>query len=689
MEEPPEPEGSLTAFEIAERNHAAGWPGQIPLPTGRKAPVPTGVTGYEGQDWPLDKVRRKMKRHGFDNLAVRMPRGEQFDVIAIDIDDYEHGGKVKTGGQTIKKLERTLGTLPLQRTWKITSRGDDAISGKYLFRVPAGTKLVTRLPDVEIIQWFHRYVMTYPSTNGDDGGRPVRLWSPGSDRRLVEVLPPPSKLPKLPEAWVQHLADGAGFRESLRVNGEQVQQFYDGLPAGEPCRAVNDALETALEACHGASRHDGVLPRVLDLLRRGEQGHSGVPEAMERLRYEFITAVSNRSDDRVAEDEFGRMVLGHQGVGQILAKPTPEEKRGCKCDRPPESLPGEDDEPSWMPKDLTAILDGTHKPLEPTVLARTDGRCMFYPGKIHWVSGESESGKSWLCIQAAVEVIRAGGRVMYVDYEDDGPETVRRFQSLGLSRDQILNQLDYINPDARPDSNDERAQWQFLLTREGGYGLVVIDAVTEALSIEGKSSNDNDEIASWVRRVPRTLAEHTGAAVVCIDHVTKNADTRGRFSIGGQYKMAGINGAAFIVEPVDPIAPGRVGRMRIKVAKDRGGQVRKHARGWDKRDRLQMFADAVMDATGDLIDITLFPPKEDEPDQFDESYQMQEKVAEFLQEHPGSSGREVERGVTGNASAKREALKIGEARGTFVSRKSGTATLWSLAEKPPPEPSPG
>src|SRR5665811_288715 len=53
-----------------------------------------------------------------------------------------------------------------------------------------------------------------------------------------------------------------------------------------------------------------------------------------------------------------------------------------------------EDVPSWLPVDLSTYLDGSHKPVVPTLLARTDGVCLLYPGLIHSLHGESESGKS-------------------------------------------------------------------------------------------------------------------------------------------------------------------------------------------------------------------------------------------------------------------------------------------------------
>jgi hypothetical protein len=70
-----------------------------------------------------------------------------------------------------------------------------------------------------------------------------------------------------------------------------------------------------------------------------------------------------------------------------------------------------------------------------------------------------------------------------------------------------------------------------------------------------------------------------GPAVALIDHVTKAAEGRGRYAIGAQHKLAGIDGAAYLVELVKPFGHGKRGLARVTVAKDRGGRVRQHAEG--------------------------------------------------------------------------------------------------------------
>ena len=55
----------------------------------------------------------------------------------------------------------------------------------------------------------------------------------------------------------------------------------------------------------------------------------------------------------------------------------------------------------------------------------------------------------------------------------------------------------YLQPEVRPDSVAERRAWEEILS--GSYALAVIDGVTDALGVFGLSTNDNDDVARWIR----------------------------------------------------------------------------------------------------------------------------------------------------------------------------------------------
>lgn len=226
---------------------------------------------------------------------------------------------------------------------------------------------------------------------------------------------------------------------------------------------------------------------------------------------------------------------------------------------------------TWEPVNLLAVLAGEVAETAPALLTRSDGAALLYPGKVHSFAAESESGKSWLALLACVQVIDAGGHVAYVDFEDSPGSIVERLLDLGAHPDTLLERFHYVRPD---DPIDASARLRILeLCRTWPIALAVCDGVTEAMVISGWSIIDNDDVARFFAGLPRVFARE-GAAVVLIDHVVKDKEQRGRYAIGGQHKLAGIDGAAYTLDIVQPFGRGRNGKARVTVTKDRPGFVR-------------------------------------------------------------------------------------------------------------------
>lgn len=193
---------------------------------------------------------------------------------------------------------------------------------------------------------------------------------------------------------------------------------------------------------------------------------------------------------------------------------------------------------------------------------------LLYAGRINALNGESGSGKSWVAMQCAAEVMSDGGHVIYVDLEDHAGSVVARFRDLGLPDEVIVRHLHYINP-SQP-LRDESAEYVDRLISEHAVELVVIDSIGELMSLQGVKPNDDDAVAGFYRAIPRRWAR-LGACVLLIDHVPKSNDRSPLYGIGSQRKRAAIDGAAYMVEQTTPFASGTDGRMRLVTAKDRSG----------------------------------------------------------------------------------------------------------------------
>jgi hypothetical protein len=289
-------------------------------------------------------------------------------------------------------------------------------------------------------------------------------------------------------------------------------------------------------------------------------------------------------------------------------------------------------------------------------MARTDGNYLLYRGMVHSFQGESESGKSMVSQAEVARQLRRGNRCLYVDFESDPVTIVNRLLMLGATKDDILRNLHYVNPENNPAMfSEESYAWEQLL--KARYTLAVIDGVTEAFAVFGVKSIDNDEVTVWGRTVPRRLASKTGAAVVVIDHVTKSSDGRGRFAIGAQAKMSYLTGASYMVEVVSPIGVGMSGKLALRVAKDRPGQVRPISGEWRKSDRTQETAVITIDSTHEgEIRYAVNPPRHVDNGRHDE---LMQRISETIEQAPSPpSVRTILGAVRGTQETVRAALNL-------------------------------
>jgi hypothetical protein len=315
----------------------------------------------------------------------------------------------------------------------------------------------------------------------------------------------------------------------------------------------------------------------------------------------------------------------------------------------------DDREPSsWCPVDLTAALEGRDLPA-PELLSRTNGSHLLYRGRVHWFQGESESCKSWLAQIAAAQTLEAGERVLWVDFEDDDRGVISRLLALGVAKEAIRDRFVYVRPEEPLRTRDgftaAKTDLDNLLGQQ--FALAVIDGVTEALTVEGLSLIDNADIAIWLRLLPKRIADRTGAAVVCIDHLAKNSEGQARYAIGAQHKLAGITGAAYRLEVrkrfrrTDGIAEVE-GQIAITVTKDRPGWVRSNATDGDGVGTLQLtsYPDGGISGAIQPAGTTVTP-----------DLKLCRRILDHLDTYQGATGRSIDQAVTGNTHAIRDAVR--------------------------------
>jgi hypothetical protein len=229
-----------------------------------------------------------------------------------------------------------------------------------------------------------------------------------------------------------------------------------------------------------------------------------------------------------------------------------------------------DDHPLYV--DVAALLDqGMPDPPAPTVLHRQDGHALFYDGRVNWLFGDPEAGKTWLALAACVEALQAGQCVLVVDMDHNGVEAVvTNLLLLGapISALRDPGRFRYTEPD-----NADHLDRVVADVKTWRPAVAVVDSIGELMLMLGKSSNDADELTAAHSRVLKPMAK-AGAAVLPIDHLAKGADSRQYGAAGSHAKRRVVGGSSIRVTIKDPFTPGRGGAAYLAVHKDRHGGLR-------------------------------------------------------------------------------------------------------------------
>lgn len=265
-----------------------------------------------------------------------------------------------------------------------------------------------------------------------------------------------------------------------------------------------------------------------------------------------------------------------------------------------------DDKPLYV--DICALLDGTlPEPPEPQLGRRADGIRLFYAGQVNWLFGDPESGKSWLCLACVVEGLNAGRKVLIIDLDHNGaPATVRRLLDLGAKPEALRNPdcFRYCEPEDRAELRhviDDSTTWR--------PAVAIVDSVGELLPMYGASSNSSDDFTNAHQYVLKPLAR-AGAAVIAVDHLAKNPDSRAVGPGGTAAKRRAIGGVSLRMRVKTPFTPGHGGSATLVINKDRHGGLRKHCPVGDREPvagtfRLLAFADGV-------LEWAIYPPADGE-----------------------------------------------------------------------------
>ncbi|MCJ1707423.1 AAA family ATPase [Microbacterium sp. VKM Ac-2923] len=519
-------------------------------------------------------------------------------------------------------LEAQIGSRPA--TLYTTSRGrlsETQGRAKRLYRVPADAALRDGYSGGDIIDHFHRFAFIGPTRNAKT--LEAEQW----------YLPDGSPLPgvptaadiaqhtaTLPAAWVEHLkrdrpyGDAPAYSGSLTFDAGSVAPWLSDIagtwgdwseyrqaqralwnlagvavmlpetPGIDTLRhAITSEYVNRANASSSPADSQGALDRAWtnglakqaaerDALE-AEVGGASLAWAASKLRGAVPEAPT--FSERLEADAYKRAAQGDFSAFERAVMGDPAgyaEERAEKAAESVQTAP-EPERGGWTPLDLAPVLTGEYVAPEATVMRRADGVGLLYREAVNGCHGEPGGGKSWFALSATSSVLAGGGHVLYLDFEDHAPRVVNRLRLLGTSDDALSTRLHYANPEGDPldTAKPYAAQVAALLDAEPAYDLVVFDGITEALALSGMGSNSGDEWTTWAR-LPKAFAR-TGAAVLTVDHVVKDAQNRGRFATGSGQKLATITGASYSLEVKEPLAPNRHGYLAVKIAKDRHGYV--------------------------------------------------------------------------------------------------------------------
>jgi 5S rRNA maturation endonuclease (ribonuclease M5) len=243
---------------------------------------------------------------------------------------------------------------------------------------------------------------------------------------------------------------------------------------------------------------------------------------------------------------------------------------------------------------------------------------MLYLGGVHTLSGPPDCGKTTLACWWMLQAVRDGGTILFLDEEGGREIVVEKFQALGALRGERIG---YIPFPSRSWNAGDVAMLNDILDERKPV-IVAWDSSAAFLARAGLDENAAADVTRFYSHVLTPAARMHNAAVLVIDHDTKNSEPS-RYARGSGAKLAATD-VAYKITLIKAFSKTDSGTSKLLVTKDR--------RGWLDRSHEVAFLADTTGSTPLTVKITPVAPDARHP----ELQQAGQKVLEALDNIPRS-----------------------------------------------------
>ena len=189
---------------------------------------------------------------------------------------------------------------------------------------------------------------------------------------------------------------------------------------------------------------------------------------------------------------------------------------------------------------------------------------VLYAAGIHSIYGPPGVGKSILALWMCLQVMEQGRPILYIDEENNARKQAARLKAMGAEPAEIDRLFHYRQSPGL--SLDEDSIADLVADTDAiKPALVVFDSWADFLALEGLNENDSVDVTKWILNAVYPLRDW-GAAVLLIDHVTKDGEGKGGRGSGAE--LAKLD-AAYKVEPRKLFDRDTTGTVRLRRDIDR------------------------------------------------------------------------------------------------------------------------